>query len=211
MKDLPIRFIRWERTHRIIPVRRDDQRVFDLLGKPGDFDPLDALDQSTREPRAKPRDHANETFRYQSKSRFSDGTFGVYYAARRLTTALKESIYHRELFLGDTQQPPLRVYARLLLATVTGRFHDLRKKQATHADLYSPRRGDYAASQKYGVQLKEEGAKGLCYDSVRDPGGTCVAVFERSCVSHCREERWFEYRWDGRRVADVYELRSFFE
>ncbi len=207
--DVPVHFVRWKKTHRIIPVRQEGQRVFDKIGKSGDFEALDTLDQATREPREIPRDHANETFRYQSESRFSDGTFGIYYAAKGLHTALKESIYHRELFLGDTHQPPILVYSRLLLADVEGRFHDVRKLKKTMPHIYSPKRDDYRASQSLGSRLKEEGSAGICYDSVRDPKGMCIAVFERSRITHCREERWFGYRWNGQQISEVLELRSF--
>lgn len=207
--DVPIHFIRWKRAHRIIPVRQEGQKVFDKVGKPGDFDILDTLDQVTREPRKVPRDHADETFRYQSESRFSDGTFGVYYTAKTLHTALKESIYHRELFLGDTDQPPMLVYARLLLADVEGKFHDIRNLRKTMLQIYTPKRDNYRASQSFGSHLKEVGSAGICYGSVRDPKGECIAVFDRTRITHCREEQWFGYRWDGERIAEVLELRSF--
>src|SRR5690349_15690059 len=39
-------------------------------------------------------------------SRFSDGSYGVYYAARSLETAVRETAFHRKRFLLATQEAP---------------------------------------------------------------------------------------------------------
>src|SRR6478736_232590 len=46
-------------------------------------------------------------FTHLSKpTRFSDGSYGIYYAALSQETAIRETIYHREKFLSNTNQPP---------------------------------------------------------------------------------------------------------
>ena len=45
-------------------------------------------------------------------SRFSDGTYGVFYAAKEVETAIRETVYHRERFLARTQEPPQRIQMR---------------------------------------------------------------------------------------------------
>ena len=40
-------------------------------------------------------------------SRFSDGTFGAYYCALTEATAIAETVYHAERFMGESNQPPL--------------------------------------------------------------------------------------------------------
>lgn len=48
-------------------------------------------------------------------SRFSDGNYGAYYAAKSIDPALTETRYHRERFLQRTQEPAtdidMRCYA----------------------------------------------------------------------------------------------------
>ena len=39
-------------------------------------------------------------------SRFSDGSYGVYYAARELPTAIAETVFHMGRFYGATGDPP---------------------------------------------------------------------------------------------------------
>jgi hypothetical protein len=39
-------------------------------------------------------------------SRFSDGTYGVYYAAHSLETAVRETAFHRARFMGATNEQP---------------------------------------------------------------------------------------------------------
>lgn len=46
-------------------------------------------------------------------SRFSDGSYGVFYCARDRRTAIEETRYHSALFLADTKQAPLRQQMRL--------------------------------------------------------------------------------------------------
>ena len=38
-------------------------------------------------------------------SRFSDGTFGVYFAAAELETAIAETVHHFEIFARDSNDP----------------------------------------------------------------------------------------------------------
>src|SRR4029450_5762747 len=42
-------------------------------------------------------------------SRFSDGSYGVYYAARSLETAVRETAFHRGRFLAATGEAPRAV------------------------------------------------------------------------------------------------------
>ena len=41
-------------------------------------------------------------------SRFSDGSWGVFYAAHSVATAVEETVYHRERFLAATARAGLR-------------------------------------------------------------------------------------------------------
>ena len=108
-------------------------------------------------------------------SRFADGTFGAFYAAAHLATSVAETCYHREIFLRATRQGPLELDMRSYLADVAARFHDIRGTRARMADVYDP--DSYISSQVFGRQLKLNGSNGIVYDSVRHPGGECVAIY----------------------------------
>jgi len=63
---------------------------------------------------------------YQSaRSRFSDGTWGVYYAANRIETAIAETVHHFAQYAGDANDPPRREDMRVLVGTITNTFHDV--------------------------------------------------------------------------------------
>lgn len=58
-------------------------------------------------------------------SRFTDGSFGIYYAARTLKTAIAETSYHRALFLAATEQPDQEITMRTYSGTTCRELHDV--------------------------------------------------------------------------------------
>jgi len=132
-------------------------------------------------------------------SRFSDGTFGVYYAAAELETAIAETVHHFEVFARDSGDPVRKEDMRVLVGAVAEDFEDV-------AALAEPRRtplldpDNYAASQVYARALRDDGAIGVVYPSVRHPTGTCIGAFRPRAVSIPRQERHLKYRWNGERV-----------
>lgn len=135
-------------------------------------------------------------------SRFSDGTYGVFYAAKDKATAIAETRYHQANFLRATNEGPIQLQMRVYHVEVSGRLHDLRMM---HVDdpVYSP--DSYAASQALGRKMRMEGSLGLRYRSVRLAGKECVAVFRTAVLSNCRHAGQLLYQWDGGEFADIYE------
>lgn len=145
-------------------------------------------------------------------SRFSDGTFGVYYAATTLDTAVIETRYHRENFLRATKQGPIDIDMRAYVAHLNGDLHDLRACQETYPQIYHPT--DYSAGQSVGARLRDAKSNGIICVSVRQAPelpNTCVAVFRPPCLSECRQERHLTYRWDGSAISEIYEKREYSE
>lgn len=138
-------------------------------------------------------------------SRFSDATFGVYYAGLDLATAVAETKHHREQFLAATNEDPIDVDMRVYVAHLEGDLHDVRT--GAPEAIYDP--DNYGASQVLARRLREAHSNGLIYNSVRHEGGICLAVFRPRLLSDCLQERHLTYRWDGTRISDVYEKRSF--
>ncbi|RAK53002.1 RES domain-containing protein [Phenylobacterium deserti] len=140
-------------------------------------------------------------------SRFSDGRFGVYYAARELETAIAETLHHFERFARDAGDPVRTEDMRVLVGTVDAVLEDVDA-------LAEPRRSavldpeSYAASRAYAAEVRDAGALGLVYPSVRRAGGRCVAAFTPRAVGVPRQERHLQYRWNGERVDRYFDYAA---
>lgn len=211
----------WLPSWRIVPSRFPPVQLFERVADPEDLDSVVALESLTNE-RLRARQvqpdlvkaqgpggsaiMAAFAYRNPDGSRFSDGSFGVYYAARDLDTAVAESVYHRERFMRASHQSCMELDMRVYLADLAGDFHDIRSRPAALATVYDP--GDYTAGQRLAASLRAAGANGIVYVSVRRAGGECAAVFRPQLLSNCRQERHLCYVWDGQRVSAIYEKRS---
>jgi hypothetical protein len=139
-------------------------------------------------------------------SRFSDGSYGIYYVAERIETAIAETRFHRERFLRATKEAPIGINMRSYASDIDAQFHDIRGMQSTAPELYAPDPGNYGPAQALGKHLRANGSDGLAYDSVRDPGGECAAIFRPKIPSRPTQETRFRYEWDGTTISRVYEL-----
>jgi len=131
-------------------------------------------------------------------SRFSDGSYGVYYAALEQITAIHETVYHRQRFLSHTHEPACQIQMRCYLGDVVCALHDIRGGFTVKHDP-----GSYAASQALAGQLRVNGSDGIVFDSVRHAGGQCVAVFYPDRVAPVRQGPHLSYHWDGKRIGHV--------
>lgn len=218
MADIPpLKRVRWSQAYRIVPSRFPPVGVFDRIAAPGDLEALYAIEAMTN-PRLRdelgqlqlvPRDRrisgpgstpvmAAFTHLNPEGSRFSDGTWGVFYAGHSIATAVEETVYHRERFLAATAEPPCDIEMRCYRTSIQARLHDLRGGwKAAHDPDH------YAAGIALARRLRSEGSDGLVYDSVRHRGGECVAVFYPDRVAPCVQAQHLMYRWDGKRIAQV--------
>ncbi|GAC1613241.1 MAG: RES family NAD+ phosphorylase [Vulcanimicrobiaceae bacterium] len=150
------------------------------------------------------------SFVYSGPSRFTDGRYGVYYAALQEETAIAESIYHTEKRLREWHEPSIDIDKRIYTAAIKGAFDDVRGK-GTRAKIYD--RIDYTASQAYARKLYEANSvDGIVYQSVRKSGGECVAAFRPRSISACRVWKHMQFRWDGSRIvgtAYLSDLRTY--
>lgn len=132
-------------------------------------------------------------------SRFSDGSFGVYYAASALETAIAETAFHFEAFARDSADPPRSEEFRALVGIVAAEFEDVAALPSARRTSILDR-DSYAASQAYAKRVRAEGANGLAYPSVRHAGGQCIGAFRPRAVGIPHQERHLKYRWNGERV-----------
>ena len=220
-KDLPQeKRIRWTRAYRIVPSRFPPIGVFDRIADPADLEALYEIEALTN-PRLReelgalrmlPRERrvsgpgttpimAAFTHLNPEGSRFSDGSWGVFYAAHSVATAVEETVYHRERFLRATSEPPLDIEMRCYRTSIAGRLHDLR---GGWKETHDP--SNYSASQSLARELRADGSNGFVYDSVRHPGGECAALFYPDLAAPCVQSQHLIYRWNGERIAEVLEV-----
>jgi hypothetical protein len=127
-------------------------------------------------------------------SRFTDGTYGVYYCADSLHTAIAETRFHQERFYAATQEPSIEITMRAYVNRVVEPLMDVRERD----DLHQPDISSYGAAQSFAKMQRDAGEWGLLYRSVRAPGGECVAAFKPKAVSLPIQGPHLRYIWDGR-------------
>lgn len=135
-------------------------------------------------------------------SRYTDGSYGVYYCANSLDAALAETRFHQETFWRATQEASIEVTMRTYVNQVLKPMVDVRKRAEFHE-------AGYAATQQFALEQRNQRAWGLLYRSVRAPGGECVAALRPRALSIPHQGPHFRYCWDGKaqRFSHVLEIR----
>jgi hypothetical protein len=132
-------------------------------------------------------------------SRFSDGSYGVYYAASALETAVADTVFHFEGFARDSGDPPRMEDMRVLVGAVAADFEDVSAlAEPLRSQVLDPM--SYAEARGYARESRDAGANGVVYSSVRHEGGDCVGAFRPRAVGLPRQERHLKYKWNGERV-----------
>ena len=216
------RRVRWAAACRIVPTRHPAISLFDRVADADDFDALYALETMSNE---RAREAVGEVERVPRAlrqfgpgsgpimaafthvnvdgSRFSDGRWGVFYAARERATAIAETRYHHARFLAATQQGAMHLPMRLYHVAIDARLHDLRPHEAAFDAVHDA--DSYAASLALAGHLLAAGSTGVVYRSVRHAGGQCVGLFSPQGARHCVHAAYLLYAWDGQAFSDVYE------
>lgn len=214
--------IRWAPSYRLVPSRFPPVGLFDRVARPEDLEFVLAAEQLTND---RLRDEVGElhlvppgervsgpgttpimaafTHLNPEGSRFSDGTYGVYYAAREMATAAAESAHHREIFLARTAEAPGEIDMRSYLADIRADLVELRRYGRRKPDLMHP--ASYAASQAFARAQRAKGAGGIVYDSVRHAGGQCVAIFRPTLIAPCKQGPHICFIWNGKAIVGWYE------
>ncbi|HUW28700.1 MAG TPA: RES family NAD+ phosphorylase [Sulfuriferula sp.] len=215
----------WSPAWRVIPTRFPAINLFDRVASPQDFEALYALEAMTNE---RIRDEvglislvppaerifgngsgpimAAFTHLNPQGSRFSDGSYGVFYCARDKATAIAETRYHAGLFLAATHEASMRLQMRLYSVQAKGEAVDLREAAVTDTRIVDP--DDYGYSQGIGRQLRTEGVQGILYPSVRKSDGECLAALRTGMLRDCLHSAYLEYNWNGQAIDSVFEVEQ---
>lgn len=215
--------VRWAKSYRLVASRFPPVGLFDRVARPEDLEAVFAAEALTND---RLREEAGDirlvapgerisgpgttpvmaafTHLNPEGSRFSDGTFGVYYAAREMETAIAERAYHGARFLARTREPPGEFDMRTYVARIDAELVDVRGYgRRRRSDLMAP--DAYAASQAFARARRDEGAGGIVYDSVRRRDGQCAALFRPRLVRDCTQGPHICLVWDGEAVTGWYE------
>ena len=214
--------VAWLPSHRLIASRFPTVGLYDQVADAADLDVVFAIEALTN-PRVRqelgqlslvpPADRvagpgatlimAAFTHLNPLGSRFSNGSWGVYYAADSLDTAVAEVSYHRGLFLARTSEEAIDIDLRWLHADLMDKLHELRGQGASMPAVYDP--GRYGAGPDLARTLRALGSQGIVYDSVRWPQGQCAAVFRPRALSNARTAGHIGLHWDGRAISHWFE------
>lgn len=219
----PLHLPEWP-TYRIIPSHYPPIDLFERIYEPDEFELAFEIESMTN-PRL--REEAGDIHLVQPSdrisgpgsspvmasfthlgfgSRFADRHFGVYYAASSLEVAIHETVFHKERELSAANEDSIELTMRAYIGSVVMRVHDIRGPE--FKDLHNPDADDYALSQKFASRWRKKGSNGLLYNSVRHPGGECIAAFKPKAVSIPVQGPHLKYFWDGdkRRITHWAEI-----
>lgn len=226
MTGTPIARIEWRPCFRIVPSRFPPINLFEAVADPADLDAVYQIEAMTNDRLREevgdislvpPDDRVSGpgsspimaafTHLNPEGDRFTNGTYGVFYAGRTIETAIAETRYHRIGFLQATREPAQEIDMRVYDVDLEAELHDIRSMRESHPAYYHPT--SYGVSQELALHIREGGSDGIVYGSVRDEGGECAAVFRPRSLSNCRQERHLCYVWDGGSISTIYEKRDF--
>lgn len=139
-------------------------------------------------------------------SRFSDGSYGVYYAAEHLESAILETVHHLEKRLRASDAASDDMDQRVYVGTIEGDFVDLTGHPDAAAALMTS--DDYSRSQPFGAAVRSAGDDGILFESVRHPDHRALAVFIPLRVSRPVQERQLRYDWDGKRIRRYFDYST---
>jgi RES domain len=211
--------LRWQRIYRVIPTRHPPINVFEGIVDDSRMELAGWLEGLTND---RLRDESGEArivpeadrvhgpgasivmaaFTHLGRaSRFTDGSYGVYYAAHSLETAVRETAFHRGKFMAATREPSCELDMRAYVGRPLKPLLDIRGPK--YQVLHDPE--DYATPQSFAKPLRAKGHWGIVYRSVRHQGGECIAAFKPQAVSIPVAGAALAYVWDGERITKVYE------
>jgi hypothetical protein len=218
--DPSINTVRWDRTYRLIPSRYPPIDLFERVADPADWELIALIEGLTNDrlrdevgdismvplserltgPGASPIMAAFTHIGFPS--RFTDGSFGVYYASNSFAGALSEVLHHRAVFLLRTGEPKTQFDLRTYIGRIAAELHDIRRGWP---EVHAP--DSYVHSQALAKKLRGVRSSGIAFDSVRYASAENIAVFRPSILAaapgrpHVTQRSHVRVEWDGFRMS----------
>jgi len=123
--------------------------------------------------------------KFRRATRFSDGSFPVFYSSLDSDTAQAEMKYWLPKYIGQAKKPR-KVYYRQFSCRFDGQEKDIRTKVKDLPDLTSD--DDYTFCNQVGAEANKLKLDGIVTVSVRRKGGDNLPVFCRSAIGHAELE-----------------------
>ncbi len=220
--ELSLTIPRWDHYHRLVPSRFPPINIFEKLVDPDELEAVYAVESLTND---RLRDEAGDIrlvapddrvagpgsaavmapFTHIGKaSRFTDGSYGVLYAASCTEAAIAETRFHRARFLAATNTPPIEITMREYVGPPAEPLLDIRDPACD--DLHDPDPSSYVVSQRFGADRRAEGTWGILYRSVRYLGAECLAAFKPAAVGIPVQASHYRYIWDGKEITHVLQV-----
>jgi RES domain len=138
-------------------------------------------------------------FEHPMASRYSDGTFGVWYGADSLKTSIYETVHHfrRNTLASEIAAKsvrPIVQHRRVHKIHCNAMLVDLRPLCAKDRHLLDPI--DYASAQVLGTKLHAASLPGLLAPSARHESGLVAAIFTPKALSDPRDVCFLTYSLD---------------
>ena len=171
------------------------QQVQEEIQLPRHRSPTPIIDQTFND--ANWYNAINWPFKHRQHSRFSDGTYGVWYGSESVETTVYESAYHwYSGLLSDAGYEREAVVSERTIVSVAcaATLLDFRKAARTFPELLHP--SDYSYTQTVGARIHREGHPGLIMQSVRRSDGENIAVFNPAVLTNPREIGHLTYKLD---------------
>ena len=141
-------------------------------------------------------------FKHWQASRFSDGSFGVWYGCDSAETSVYETAYHwLRHFLTDAgfDKEPVIGERKLYEVACDAALVNLRPLTNQYVGLMH--KTDYSTTQSVGARLHREGHPGLLTASARHAPGQNYVVFNPGVLSNPRPHCQLTYRLDGAHIV----------
>ena len=128
------------------------------------------------------------------RTRFSDGSYPVFYSSLDPETVEAELEYWFPKFIGEPENHRTAYYQRFS-CTFEGTEKDLRLKLSDWPDLVH--KSDYTFCNRLGAEAVEIGLDGLVTPSARKKAGVNAPVFKRQAISNPEERGEFAVTLDS--------------
>lgn len=129
-------------------------------------------------------------------SRYSDGSFGVWYGCQTMETTVHETVHHFRQELRDRgwdqHDRPIVRERRVATADVNALVFDLCDKVQQYPDLVHG--ADYRLTQTVGRAIRDGNHPGLLAPSARHDGGVNIDIFDPKYLSNPQDVCYLRYR-----------------